>query len=258
MSILSSLLLLISFLFVVTCVEYTVTPDDGDYQYPNTTCHHCHNLQYYMLNFTKYFTSNTQLLFLPGVYHLHTDLIIQNIYNISLMGTANDITPVSVIQYSVNYDIIAIINSTMITIKNFVFTKYKDVYYSANFKILNCYYIQFHNMVIDVKMKGHNMIGKTNLFNITSSNGLDITYDDNILVEPNIILHKLEIYNYSISKTSNASISIKITQTFYSVYIVITDSVLSQLQNELTVHIKSSCVTNVYYNKILFNKGPFY
>ena len=117
MSILPSLLLLISFLYIITSVDYIVTPDDGDHYYVNTTCHHCHNLQHYLLNVTKYFTSNTRLLFLPGIYHLHNDLIIHNIYNISLMGTANDITPVSIIQYSVNYDI-AIINSTMITIKS--------------------------------------------------------------------------------------------------------------------------------------------
>ena len=74
-----------------TLMVYTVTPDD--HCYPNTTCHHCHNLQHYLLNVTKYFTSNTQLLFLPGLHHLHTDLIIQNVHNISLIGsTANDTT----------------------------------------------------------------------------------------------------------------------------------------------------------------------
>ena len=73
-------------------------------------------------------------------------------------------------------------------------------------------------MVIDMMIKGHNMFGQENLFNFTISNGLDITYDDNILVEPSIFGHKLEICNYSISKTSKANISIKITQTFCSVY----------------------------------------
>ena len=86
-----SLLLLSSLLHITTCTVYTVTPDD--HYYPNTTCHHCHNLQHYLLNITKYFTSNTQLLFLPGLHHLHTDLIIQNVHNISLIGsTANGTT----------------------------------------------------------------------------------------------------------------------------------------------------------------------
>ena len=75
-----------------TTTVYTVTPDD--HYYPNTTCHHCHNLQHYLLNVTKYFTSNTQLLFLSGLHHLHTDFIIQNVHNISLMGsTANGTIP---------------------------------------------------------------------------------------------------------------------------------------------------------------------
>ena len=79
-----------------THIVYTVTPDD--HYYPNTTCHHCHNLQHYLLNVTKYFTSNTQLLFLPGLHHLHTDLIIQNVHNISLIGSAaNGTTPDTVI-----------------------------------------------------------------------------------------------------------------------------------------------------------------
>ena len=91
-------LLLLTLLHTVNCTVYTVSPDD-DHYYPNTTCHHCHNLQHYMLNITKYFTSNTQLLFLPGLHHLHTHLIIQNVHNISLIGsTANGTTPDTVIQ----------------------------------------------------------------------------------------------------------------------------------------------------------------
>ena len=80
-------LLLLSLLHSTTCTVYTVTPDD-----PNTICHHCYNLQHYLLNATKYFTSNTQLLFLPGIHHLHTDLIIRNARNISLNGIANSTT----------------------------------------------------------------------------------------------------------------------------------------------------------------------
>ena len=94
---------------------YTVTPDDS-----NTTCHHCHNLQHYLLNVTKYFTSNTKLLFLPGLNHLHTDLIIKNIHNISLIGsTANGTTLDTVIiqcNSSVNIIMSNITDLTMETI----------------------------------------------------------------------------------------------------------------------------------------------
>ena len=99
-----------------TCTVYTVTPDD--HYYPNTTCHHCHNLQHYLLNITKYFTSNTQLLFLPGLHHLHTHLIIQNVHNISLIGsTANGTTLDTVIQCNSSVGIL-MNNITNLTLRN--------------------------------------------------------------------------------------------------------------------------------------------
>ena len=86
------LMLMILLTTTTTCPLYNMTPDG--YYYPSTTCYNCHNLQHHLLNVTKYFTSNTQLLFLPGLHHLHTDLIIQNVHNISIIGsTANGATP---------------------------------------------------------------------------------------------------------------------------------------------------------------------
>jgi len=89
------LLLLLSFQSITSGSVYNVTPDDL-----NTTCHHCHNLQHYLHNTTKYFTSNTRLLFQPGIHHLHTNLIIRNIHNISLIGNSitDDTTPTAIIQ----------------------------------------------------------------------------------------------------------------------------------------------------------------
>ena len=120
MNIMYSLLLLSSLLHIMTCTVYTVTPDD--HYYPNTTCHHCHNLQHYLLNITKYFTSNIQLLFLPGLHHLHTDLIIQNVHNISLIGstcTANGTTLDTVIQCNSSVAIV-MTNITYLTMKNMI------------------------------------------------------------------------------------------------------------------------------------------
>jgi len=78
------LLLLLSLLMhITTCTVYAMIPDG----YLNTTCPHCHNLQNYLFDTTKYFTSNTQLFFLPGQHHLHINLIIQNVHNISLIGS---------------------------------------------------------------------------------------------------------------------------------------------------------------------------
>ena len=127
MSVPISLLFLISsVLHFSSSTVYIVTPDD--HHYPNSTCHHCYNLQYYLLNATKYFTSNTKLLFLPGLHHLSINLVIHNVYNISLIGsTADDMAPVSVIQYSSALDGIALSNSTMITIENFLIKMCEDI-----------------------------------------------------------------------------------------------------------------------------------
>ena len=118
---------------------------------------------------------------------------------------------------------------------------------------LNCHCIQMHNMIVDMEIKEHNIQQLSSWSDITSSNGLNITYDDNI--SANAVTHVLEICNYTLSKISFAGISIKITQMFYDVYIIITDSVLSQLHTELTVFINSSYTDNE--NAILFNKVQF-
>ena len=124
----SSPLLLLSLLHITTCTVYTVTPDD--HYYPNTTCHHCHNLQHYLLNVTKYFTSNTQLLFLPGPHHLHTDLIIQNVHNISLIGSkTSDTTPTTVITISVTF--ISMINVSKLMISNILINALPYLHYQA-------------------------------------------------------------------------------------------------------------------------------
>ena len=117
-----TVLLLPLFQSATTGRVYIVTPDD--HYYPNTTCHHCHNLQHYLLNTTKYFTSNTQLLFLPGLHHLHTDLIIQNIHNISLIGNsmANVTMPEAVIQSEcdISKKGMVFVNITNLTIANMI------------------------------------------------------------------------------------------------------------------------------------------
>ena len=109
-----ALMLSLSLLHIVTCTVYNVIPDDH-----NTTCNHCHTLQYYQLNITKYFISNTQLLFLPGLHHLYNDLIIQNVHNISLISrTANGTTldTITIIQCAT----IVMNNITNLTIKNLI------------------------------------------------------------------------------------------------------------------------------------------
>ena len=145
-----------------THTVYTVTPDD--HYYPNTKCHHCHNLQHYLLNVTKYFTSNTQLLFLPGLHHLHTNLIIQNVHNISLIGsTANGTTLDTVIIQCDSSVGITMSNITDLTMENIrirnchkkdKITKYSKKRWSyADYKdnsvfLKNCYNVYLNRITI--------------------------------------------------------------------------------------------------------------
>ena len=152
------LMLLLSLLLLHTADSsvYTVIPDD--HYYPNTTCHHCHNLQHYLLNATKYFTSNTQLLFLPGIHHLNTDLIIQNVHNISLIGSETSSTHLVTIIDCNLLSNIAIKEVSNVAIKNIVFSKCtsssnertntsrNDV--NASLIVLNCYHALMQNVMI--------------------------------------------------------------------------------------------------------------
>ena len=146
------LLLLSSFLLhTADSTVYTVVPDD--YYYPNSTCHHCHNLQHYLLNTTKYFISNTQLLFLPGLHHLHNDLIIQNVRNISLIGTIPNTvvdcnSSVGVVMTNVvNVVMMDMIfsNCTSISVEEMNITK---TYLDTSMMIIHCYDVFMQNVMI--------------------------------------------------------------------------------------------------------------
>ena len=65
-----------------------VTTDNDHYDSPNSSLH---NLQYYVNNASKYFTSHTYLYFLPGQHHLNTDFIINSTINFTVAGNRSTI-----------------------------------------------------------------------------------------------------------------------------------------------------------------------
>ena len=69
-------------LHTTTSTVYYVMSDDHCHPINDNT----YTLQHFLNNANKYFTSNTQLHFLPGQYYLNNDLIIQGISNFSLIG----------------------------------------------------------------------------------------------------------------------------------------------------------------------------
>ena len=152
------LLLLSSLLRITTGNVYNVTPDN--HYYPNTTCHHCHNLEHHLLNTTKYFTSNTQILFLPGLHHLHTDLIIQNVHNISLIGTTtNGTTPDTVIQCNSSVGIVMTSITNLIVTNITVRSCLGNEYNNATVLIKQCTNVQLRHVVIEESHNSYGIVG---------------------------------------------------------------------------------------------------
>ena len=218
-----SLLLLSSLLHITTCTVYTVTPDD--HYYPNTTCHHCHNLQHYLLNVTKYFTSNTQLLFLPGQHHLHTDLIIQNVHNISLIGsTANGTTPSAVIQSNAS---ILILNISKLIIKHILINTNQEVLSLSKYvpltikdcSFVSLYCLQVHRVIHSCT---HKYLYIYN-FAIVAINIMGISYFNHVKCYDDMQLFYNETHtdreqhNLSINNCTVGRVQVNMLQNYYRV-----------------------------------------
>ena len=78
----SLLMLVAALLHTTTSTVYYVMPDNHYHPINDNT----YTLQHYLNNTNKYFTSNTQLHFLPGQYYLNNDLMIQGVSNFTLVG----------------------------------------------------------------------------------------------------------------------------------------------------------------------------
>jgi len=214
-----SLLLLSSLLHIITSTVYNVIPDD--HYYPNTTCHHCHNLQHYLLNATKYFASNTQLFFLPGIHHLHTDFIIQNAHHISLIGsTTNGTAPDTVIQCNSSVGIvitnIANLLVTNITIRNCLGNKYNN----AALLIKQCTNVQLRHVVIKESHKpdlyginGINILGDS-IFSYISNNKMCISYNDDTVTISN---HSLTIDHYINCNSNDSLVTLIFSQSTFAI-----------------------------------------
>ena len=216
----------------VTSTIYTVTPDD--HYYPNTTCHHCHNPQHYLLNITKYFKSNNQLLFLPGLHHIHTDLIIQNIHNISLIGrTANGTTLDAVIQCNSSVDIV-MTNITNLTLSDITVKNCKsDRHMNAAVLIMECRNVQWTRVTVDSISSngiiGINVLGDSH-FSYIKSHMLSISYNDTQAAKNNSN-HAVQIYNYvfsnSVSTHDQPVLNFTVLQHFYTVKLKIANMKIS-------------------------------
>ena len=123
-------MLVTSLLHSTTSTVYYVMPDDHYHPINDNT----HTLQHYLNNTNKYFTSNTQLHFLPGQYYLNNDLIIQGVSNFSLIGNRINEVINTVINCTSPAGI-AVVGSSNIVIANIVMNECGNDYDSFTINI---------------------------------------------------------------------------------------------------------------------------
>ena len=131
-----------------TTSAYYAMPDNHYHPINDNT----YTLQHYLNNTNKYFTSNTQLHFLPGQYYLNNDLIIQGVSNFSLIGNRTN----EVINTVINCTLpagIAVVGSSNIVVANIVMN---DTHHSALYTaciLLISIELQLYSYIHDKKIK---------------------------------------------------------------------------------------------------------
>ena len=247
MSTILFIMILYSITNVMQCDVYYVTPDDSCCS-NNYSCDQCYNLQHYLLNVSKYFTAHTQLHFLPGIHYLHSNLVIQNVSNISLIGiTANG--GHTTIQCNGSHHII-LRNNNNITIKKLVITKCgfnlppnvtvakQDDSTQSVFHTVQLYYCNFVtivNMIIMSRTKydtimNSNTMGHSVFHNISSA-GMVFIYHDNKTTN-NFTSIRVLIDNYQCNfNTQEYKITINLEETSFTVHLKITNINLCNILN---------------------------
>ena len=268
--------IILSLLCVTTATVYQVIPDDyvipEDY---HSTDDHSHTLQYYLSNASKYLVSYNKLDFLPGVYTLTEDILIENVTNFSLTGkTINGV--ISTIVTCTVPGGVAVTNSRDIIITNIVITEchlmsnYMNLNdatlllrYSWNVSIIN---VQLsREMIHDISpctLQALNIFGNL-ILNHMKANCLKIYYDASQgIIDNATTTNRLHINNYQTDFLRNFVYSITISVGTYSWHdfdIAISNTVFTkspaidfrchEFQGHLFVTLKDIIFTNI--NRLL-------
>ena len=251
-------------LSVINSAVYDVTPH-------NSNCDHCQDLQHYLLN-VNFSASNTQLNFLPGLHHLPTNLIIQNVHNISLIGIAtNGATPDTVIQCTSSVGIV-MDNITELKIQNIVIKNCKTQHHSLQVAVClkGCSFVQLQLVQVYqprhvISLVGINILGDSYINNITCLE-MHFYYTNTVT---RLKRHKLLISHYHIANKFKGKYGIYLNMlqysyevTFHLLNTFIQDQKLRQsvflfaisnnsvIQN--TVHITNFQFTNNCYSYLTF------
>ena len=161
-------------LIVVTTLMWFSTATEVFYVLPdnstNVSClsQPCATVSQYLLdNGTSPVASNVEYHFLPGEHYVPANLILQNLYNFSIIGTVNNSSsPVVLVGCSIN-----IINSHFVNIYNVVF-KHCSILQPKKLPIRNlqlscCFSCKIENVTfLQYGFAAFNLIGKSYLYNI--------------------------------------------------------------------------------------------
>ena len=234
---------------------YNVTPDGN-----TSTCYQCLTLRHYSSNVTKYFTSNTQLHFLPGLHHLPTDLIIQNVHSISLIGgTTNGTTPDIVIQCTSSVGIV-MANITNLTIQNMVLRNCKNkptslhAHVQASVFLKECHFVMLNSVHIHhdrntISLLGINVLGHS-CFNEIKCHEIHFYYNETTVKERN---HNIFINSFLVTNhfSSKYGIYLNMSQSSYEITLQVVNSTVQQLRRSVFLCAESNSLANK--NSVLIN-----
>ena len=140
----------------------------------NTSCpsQPCATLNQYLLhNGTLPVVSNVEYHFLPGKHHVPANMILQNLYNFSIIGTVNNSSsPVVLVGCSQSY-VIKITDSYFVTITNVIFRHCDTPVVTAtsitNVHVICCFSCTVENVTfLKYGFTGINLIGESYLHKI--------------------------------------------------------------------------------------------
>ena len=238
----------------VTCTVYNVTPDD-------IRCDHCFNLLY-LSNLTGDFTSNTQLHFLQGLYHLTTDFIIQDVNNISLIGSmTNAATPNVFIQCASSLGIV-MANITNLTIRNIVIQNCQSKHDSlqAAIFIKECHFItlqsvHIHHTTHVISLLGVNILGNS-YFHEVKCHEIHFYYNETTfkVKKHNILINSFYAMNH-MHFTSEYGIFLYMSQFSYEVSLQVVNTTIQWLRRSVFLHAISN--SSVIQNTVLITKCQF-
>ena len=231
-----------SVLFIVTTsAVYNITPDDSK-------CSYCQNLKKYLQNVT-YYASNTQMNFLPGLHHLPTDLIIQHVSNISLIGSRvnNDTTPNTVIQCGSSVGIV-MTNITNLTIANLIVQSCKTILHSLKPAVFlkECSSVQLHYVHIyharhAISLLGINILGYSYIQDITCFE-MHFYYNE---ISTEMKNHKFLVNRYSIINNFRGEygIYLNLSQYSYKMTFQVLNTFVTKLKRHFFIYAISHSLT---------------